>query len=116
MGRIFDRHPRTKTSAAEINALRADAKRESQRLSERGDESAATCYRETRTKEIQAESTRLRAQIVAEIQTIVTKAARESDFDLVLDSSGKSLNNVPVVLHAAGLINITEDILDEFKR
>ena len=56
---------------------------------------------------------RLRANILAEINVVLTAKARAGDFDLVLDTSGESGNNVPTVAYTSGKHDLTEAVLGE---
>lgn len=116
MRRLFDSHPRTKTAEAELNVKRAESKIEFQHLIDRGDESAAQEFRETRTKDIEAQSHSARAQIVRDLQSCVDAIAARQKLDVIFDSSGKSLNGVPLILNASGITDITSDIIDEVDR
>jgi Skp family chaperone for outer membrane proteins len=116
MRRLFDSHPQTKTSEAAVNAMRAEARSEYQRLKEGGDETAATRFKDKRTKEIEAEAARLRNKIVKELQALLNRVAASKNLDLLFDSSGNSTLGAPVVLHAACVTDITEEILQEINR
>lgn len=96
--------------------MRAEARTEYQRLKEGGDETAATRFKDKRTKEINAEAARLRNKIVKELQALLNRVAASKNLDLLFDSSGNSTLGAPVVLHAAGVTDITEEILQEINR
>lgn len=111
--RLFDAHPLTKSTQTLIDQRRTSGSRESALPIESGDPEAAARHRDAREKELQQESVRTREQIVSDLQKRITAAAIKGDFDFVLDLSGKSLNAVPVILHASGFTDLTDDILRE---
>lgn len=116
MRRLFTAHPDTKPSEDAINAKRTQYKTEWQRLRDNGDATATNQFKELREKEIQDESNRRREQIVSDLRQRIRSAATNRNFNVVFDLSGKTLNGVPVVLHASGLPDITEDIIHELSR
>lgn len=113
MQRLFDAHPDTQDTADAINAKRLTYKEELERLTESGDTEAAASYRETHEKELQDDARRRREKILADLRQRITAAALQRGFDLVMDSSGKTLNDVPVILHAPALSDITDDLIRE---
>jgi len=111
--RLFDAHPRTKPSMVAVEAMRTEAKAELQRLTDSGDQAAATGFRLSREKEIQNESARFRREIMTDLQARAGAAASRRELQLLLDSSGKTLNGVPVIFHGSGLIDITDELVHE---
>jgi hypothetical protein len=114
--RLFDIHPKTKDSEAAINAKRNAAKQELERLRVSGDADGAERFRKTKEKELQDESDRLRGEIVADLRRRVSVAAAAHDLDFVLDTTGQSANGVPVVMHASGFIDLTDEIAQGLQR
>ncbi len=51
-----------------------------------------------------------RAQTIRDIQRATSRLAAARNLDLVFDSSGKSLNKVPVISSAAGVADLTEEV------
>ena len=68
-------------------------------------------FRQTREKQLQEQSVRMRGGIVDEINKIVEGKVKSDNFDLVLDKSGPSLNGVPVVLFAREAFDFTDDVI-----
>jgi Skp family chaperone for outer membrane proteins len=116
MQKLLDAHPSVKPIEGELNAKRAEWKAERQRLIDSGDSVTATRYVESREKEYDAEYKRGQQQVIRDIQACVTTAAARRNLNLVLDSSGKTLNGIPLVLHASNLIDLTDDILHEINQ
>ena len=68
-------------------------------------------FRQTREKQLQEQSVRMRGGIVDEINKIVEAKVKSENFDLVLDKSGPSLNGVPVVLYSRDQFEFTEEVI-----
>jgi len=109
--RILAAHPKTKASEDALNAKRAAARAELDQFVINGLEKEAKRFRESREKELQDEGIRLRKEIADDVRDRVTLLANKMGFDLLLDSSGDSLNGIPVAIHAS-----LEDITDEVKK
>ena len=111
----------------EFNALREDAQntalssevREQKRnqaedklIEIREYESKLRRFDESRKKQLDDQSRRMRKDIVEEIRTAIQTYARSQGVSAVLDSSGQSLNGVEQVLYTDGKVDITEGVLD----
>jgi Skp family chaperone for outer membrane proteins len=105
LDRAFKSWPGTKEAEAEIDASKAAAKKEY------GHESKDV--RDKKEKELQDRAKSLRDGIVAKIMAAVRADATREGFNLVFDSSGKSLNGVPVVVLASGIPDLTDKILEK---
>ena len=68
-------------------------------------------YRQTREKQLQEQSVRMRGGIVDEINKIVEGKVKSDNFDVVFDKSGPSLNGVPIVLYARESFDFTDDVI-----
>ena len=68
-------------------------------------------FRQTREKQLQEQSVRMRGGIVDEINKIVEGKVKSDNFDVVFDKSGPSLNGVPVVLYARESFDFTDDVI-----
>lgn len=62
-------------------------------------------------KEIADQMRRMQQQIVSEIRGVIQTYAVENKIDIVLDNSGKTLNNVESVMYFDKRMDITEPIL-----
>ena len=111
----------------EFNALREDAqntalssevreqkrnKAEDKLIEIREYESKLRRFDESRKKQLDDQSRRMRKDIVEEIRTAIQTYARGQGFSAVLDLSGQSLNGVEQVLYTDGKVDITESVLD----
>lgn len=68
-------------------------------------------FRETREKQLQEQSVRMRSGIVDEINRVVTDRVKSEQYDIVFDRSGPSLNGVPVILYAKSSYDFTTDVV-----
>lgn len=73
-------------------------------------------YAAERSKVMQETAAAERKKVLDEIRAEITRRAALEGYTLVLDSSGKSLNDVPFVLYSTGTIDITEKVLTELNR
>jgi len=69
-------------------------------------------FDETRRKQLEEQGRRMRKRIVAEIQEHVKTFAKKQGYSAVIDTSGQSLNGVPIVLFFDPRVDITTDVLD----
>src|SRR5437868_12825476 len=98
-------------------ALSADAK--AQKAKERDDKIAniksmereSNEFRQTRERELQEQAMRMRENIVKEITDVIMERVKTSNYDLVLDKSGPSMNGVNIVLHSKDSFDFTTDII-----
>ncbi len=68
-------------------------------------------FRQTREKQLQEQSGRMRQGIVDEINKIVLDKVKAENYDLVVDRSGMSLNGVPVVMFAKDAYDFTDTVV-----
>ena len=68
-------------------------------------------FQQTREKQLEEQSVRMRSGIVDEIQKVISERVKSEQFDLVFDSSGPSLNGVPVVLYSKPSYDFTPDVI-----
>jgi outer membrane protein len=68
-------------------------------------------FQQTREKQLQERSVRMRSGIVDEIMKVVTDRVKSEQFDIVFDRSGPSLNGVPVLLYAKESYDFTPDVI-----
>lgn len=79
-------------------------------------ESRIRRFDETRRKQLDDQSRRMRKRIVDEILQTVNNFAKVRGFQLVLDSSAQSLNGVETVLYGDPKLDITDDVLGELNK
>ena len=73
-------------------------------------------FRQTREKQLQEQSVRMRGGIVDEINKIVEAKVKSENFDLVVDKSGPSLNGVPVVLYSRDAFEFTDEVIKQLNK
>jgi outer membrane protein len=104
-------------------ALSADAK--SQKAKERDDKIAniknmereMAEFRQTRERQLQEQTMRMRDGIVKEITDVVLDKAKANNMDLVFDKSGMSLNGVSVLMYAReNTPDFTNDVIAELNK
>ena len=105
---------------ASQNIALSDAERESKRVE------SLDKYRELQAKdtEIQQynqqkrtfiidEYERIRKGLTAEITTVILSKAKREGYNLVLDSSGNTMNNIPAIVYFEPAMDITDQIIKE---
>ncbi|MDQ3545848.1 MAG: OmpH family outer membrane protein [Verrucomicrobiota bacterium] len=106
----------------EAPALSADAK--TQKAKERDEKIASIKnmereineFRQTREKQLQEQAVRMRDGIVKEITDVVMTKVKASSMDLVFDTSGVSLNGVPMVMFARPDMDFTTDVVTQLNK
>jgi outer membrane protein len=73
-------------------------------------------FDETRRKQLDDQTKRMRRELVEEITSAITVYARDEGFATVLDSSGQSLNGVPSILYVDNRYDITEKLIDRLNK
>ena len=68
-------------------------------------------FRQTRERQLQEQAMRMRENIVKEITDVIMERVKTSNYDLVLDKSGPSMNGVNIVLHSKDSFDFTTDII-----
>jgi outer membrane protein len=68
-------------------------------------------FQQSREKQLQEQSVRMRAGIVDDINKIVADKVKAENFELVFDKSGPSLNGVPIVLYARDSFDFTDAVI-----
>lgn len=65
----------------------------------------------TRKKQLQDEATKRREEIVAQIVSALKVHAGQENFNLVFDSSGPSMNGIPITVLNPGIPDLTDKVL-----
>jgi Skp family chaperone for outer membrane proteins len=68
-------------------------------------------FRASHRQILEQQTQRMRQGILKEVNDVITKEARDKGYAFVLDKSGNSLNQVPVVIFSQESSDITEDII-----
>lgn len=82
----------------------------------KGMEREITEFRQTREKQLQDQSARMRAGIVEDINKIVNEKVKAESYDLVFDKSGMSLNGVSVVMFAKDAYDFTDGVVTQLNK
>lgn len=77
----------------------------------RDSESKIRRFDDTKQKQLDEQSRRMRKDIVSEIRESITAYARTQGFSAVFDSSGDSMNLVPLTLYSDASADITEAVI-----
>jgi len=73
-------------------------------------------FEEIKRKELEEQGRRMRKRIVDEINVVVEKFAKERNLHAVVDSSGPSLNRIPVFMYADEKFDVTDEIVAQLNR
>jgi serine/threonine protein kinase len=113
MNRAFKAWPETQAAETKINEAKEAAKKEYDNAKATRTEKEASDFRAAREKELQEQAKTVRDGLVAKIVAALQKRAERENFNLVFDSSGQSLNGVPVVTVAPALPDLTDGLATE---
>ncbi len=70
-------------------------------------------YQMEKEKQLADQTLRIRNGIVDEIRKVVDEKVKSVGYDLVFDTSGNSINNVPVILYAKESYDFTKEIVEK---
>lgn len=73
-------------------------------------------YKESRQKQLKESFDSQRREVLREIKKVVQNKAILENLSLVLDKSGVTLNDLPLVLYNSPAIDLTQSVLDELNR
>jgi outer membrane protein len=113
-GKLRDESQNIALSESVRNAKRDQA--EDKLIELRDYESRIRRFDETRRKQLDDQSRRMRKRIVDEILQVVNNYSKVQGFQWVVDSSAQSLNGVETVLYVDPKMDITDDILNELNK
>ena len=68
-------------------------------------------YNRDRQRQLRDEYEKLRSSILADISNVVSSKCLAEGYGLVLDKSGRSLNNIPLVVYSSKTLDITESVI-----
>jgi outer membrane protein len=85
-------------------------------MAKREQEAKIRRFMEMRQKQLDDQGRRMRRSLVDEIRAVVRDFARERGIDIVLDSSGGSLNGVEVVLYSDPRVDLTDEVIKVVNR
>lgn len=73
-------------------------------------------FRTGREKQLQDQFLRMRTDIIKDIMKVVNDKVKGGSYDLVLDKSGASMGQIPVVLYSRGDLDFSADIITELNK
>ncbi|MEI8294424.1 MAG: OmpH family outer membrane protein [bacterium] len=73
-------------------------------------------FRGTRERQLQEQFVRMRKDIIDDIMKIVNDKIKSSAYDIVLDKSGMSMGQVPVVLFSAPNLDFSKEIIETLNK
>lgn len=79
-------------------------------------EAELTQYNKTKLKQLNQERAQMRDTLLKEIKDEINKRAALAGYILVIDRSGNTMNNIPVVIYSSPSIDITDSIVKELNR
>jgi Skp family chaperone for outer membrane proteins len=68
-------------------------------------------YNRERQKQLRDEYEKLRSSILQDISNVVTDKCLAEGYGLVLDKSGRTLNNIPFVVYSSKMLDITDSVI-----
>jgi outer membrane protein len=108
---------------ASQNIALSEAERENKRISAQDKyrqlkekENELKQYNSEKQNQLKEKYEQLRNSLLKEITETIKKYCQPQGITLVLDSSGKTLNNIPSVIYRVPELDITDDILKEINR
>ena len=128
---LDDRLETLKKSMDDINKISADiekpelSKDAKEKAAKSRDEKVAEArnldreiaeFRGTRERQLQEQFMRMRKDIVDDIMKVVTVKVKEAQYDLVLDKSGMSIGQIPVIVYSKESMDFSKDIIDTLNK
>jgi outer membrane protein len=101
-------------SDAERENKRVEAQKKYRQLQEK--EAEMSQYHREKQTQLKDEYEKNRAQLLGEIKKEIEKKSALEGYTIVFDVSGKTLNNIPSVIHYNKKYEITDIILEELNR
>ncbi|MFZ0709452.1 MAG: OmpH family outer membrane protein [Terrimicrobiaceae bacterium] len=68
-------------------------------------------FRQTRERQLQEQFMRMRKDIIDDIMKVVSEKVKAAGYDLVLDKTGVSMGQVPVVLYSRADLDFSNEII-----
>ena len=68
-------------------------------------------YNRERQAQLRDEYEKLRSSILNDISNVVSAKCLAEGYGLVLDNSGRSLNNIPLVVYSSKILDITDSVI-----
>lgn len=101
-------------SESERERIRQLAQEKAEQLKRKETELAE--YNQSRHRQLKENLGKWRAEVLAEIQKVVQNKCALQGIQLVLDKAGITLNDLPLVIYASPVLDITKSVLDDLNR
>jgi Skp family chaperone for outer membrane proteins len=75
-----------------------------------------TEFRGTRERQLQEQFVRMRKDIIDDIMKIVNNEVKNAGYDLILDKSGMSMGQVPVVIYSRADLDFSKSIVEALNK
>jgi Skp family chaperone for outer membrane proteins len=96
------------------DAKEAKAKERDEKLAEtRTLDKEATEFKMTKEKSLQEQFMRMRGEIIGDIMKVVNKKVKDAGYDLVLDKSGLSMGQIPIVIYSSESYDFSKEVTKE---
>lgn len=73
-------------------------------------------FQQTRERQLSEQSVRSRNTLVEDINKVISEKVKAAGYDLVLDKSGNSLNNVGILIYSKESFDFTNDVSAELNK
>ena len=101
-------------SDSERESKRLEAQRKYRQVQEK--EAEMTQYHREKQDQLKDEYEKNRGNILDEIKKEIARRSALEGYTIVFDKSGKTFNNIPVVMHNSPAVDITNGVLEELNR
>lgn len=73
-------------------------------------------FRGTRERQLQEQFVRMRKDIIDDIMKVVNDKVKNAGYDIVLDKSGMSMGQVPVLIYSSPSMDFSKDIIEALNK
>jgi len=73
-------------------------------------------FRGTRERQLQEQFVRMRKDIIDDIMKVVNDKVKNAGYDIVLDKSGMSMGQVPVLIYSSPTMDFSKDIIEALNK
>lgn len=73
-------------------------------------------FRGTRERQLQEQFVRMRKDIIDDIMKVVNDKVKNAGYDIVLDKSGMSMGQVPVLIYSSATMDFSKDIIEALNK
>lgn len=108
---------------ASQNVVLSDVERESKRLAAQDKfrqikekENQIKQYQQEKQSQLREDYEKMRNDLLEKIKQEVKRQCILKGYNIVIDSSGRTLNNIPALVYVSSTLEITDTVLDELNR